>query len=67
MKKWTFKTSPFLYQLNIDDMPLLSAPPLNIVNGISEVPMRYLFELFGARVEWNKATRTITAEKMDFL
>ncbi|WP_339265925.1 stalk domain-containing protein [Paenibacillus sp. FSL R5-0470] len=63
VKKWTFKTSPFLYQLNIDDMPLLSAPPLNIVNGISEVPMRYLFELFGARVEWNKATRTITAEK----
>ncbi len=63
VKKWTFKTSPILYQLNIDDMPLLSSPPLNIVNGISEVPMRYLFELFGARVEWNKATRTITAEK----
>ncbi|RXZ79534.1 copper amine oxidase N-terminal domain-containing protein [Paenibacillaceae bacterium] len=50
-------------ELNIDDMPLVSAPLLNIVNGRSEVPMRYLFELFGARVEWNKTTQTITAVK----
>lgn len=62
-KQWTFRTWRFIYQLNIDDMPLKLAPPLNIVNGRSEVPMRYLFELFGARVEWNNADRTITAIK----
>ncbi|WP_391571991.1 stalk domain-containing protein [Cohnella sp.] len=63
VKKWSFRTSNFQYQLNFDDMPLMHAPPLYIANGSSEVPMRYLFELFGARVEWNKSTRTITAVK----
>ncbi|MBJ9989392.1 stalk domain-containing protein [Paenibacillus sp. S28] len=62
-KQWTFRTSPFLYELNIDDMPLVKAPQLNVINDRSVVPMRYLFELFGARVEWDQATQTITAFK----
>ncbi|WP_274365863.1 stalk domain-containing protein [Paenibacillus thermotolerans] len=64
-KQWTFRTNDFQYPLNLDDMPLMTAPPLNNVNGRYEVPMRYLFELFGARVEWNKDTQTITAVKND--
>ncbi|WP_241675040.1 stalk domain-containing protein [Paenibacillus luteus] len=62
-KQWSFRTWRSINQLNIDDMPLNFAPPLNVVNGRSEVPMRYLFELFGAKVEWNNTDRTITAIK----
>lgn len=60
-KRWSFQAGTFQFPLNIDDMPLVNAPFLNIVNGRAEVPMRYLFELFGASVEWEPATRTITA------
>lgn len=64
-KEWAFRTDRFLYPLYIDDMPLMFAPALNNVNGRIEVPMRYLFELFGATVHWDKNELTITATKQD--
>ncbi len=62
-KRWTFRTSDFQHRLNLNDMPLVLAPALHRANGRFEAPMRYLFELFGAEVQWNAAEQRITAAK----
>lgn len=62
-KEWKFRTIPFKYELYIDDMPVFYAPPLSFMNDRATVPMRFLFERFGASVQWDKATQTITANQ----
>jgi len=36
-----------------------------IINGSTMVPLRAVFEAFGAEVDWNNATQTVTATKGD--
>ncbi|HZG85785.1 stalk domain-containing protein [Paenibacillus sp.] len=61
-KEWTFRTVAFTYDLYIDDVGVHS-PPFYTVDGRVTAPMRFLFERFGARVDWNVETQTITAHK----
>ena len=39
--------------------------PPRIVNGRTLVPLRFIFELMGANVEWDEPTQTVTATKGD--
>ncbi len=63
-KEWTFRTVPFTYTLSIDDVGI-DSPPFYTVDGRLTAPMRFLFERFGARVDWNAETQTITAYRGD--
>lgn len=61
-KEWTFRTIPFTYNLYVDDVGI-DSPPFYTVDGRVTAPMRFLFERFGARIDWNVETQTITAHK----
>jgi len=37
--------------------------PPSIINSRTMVPMRAIFEIFGCEIEWNDATKTVTATK----
>ena len=42
-----------------DKIVTLDAPP-TIINGRTMVPIRFISEAFGATVDWDNATRTVT-------
>jgi hypothetical protein len=47
----------------LDGTELAFDVPPQIINGRTMVPMRKIFELLGAVVEWDEATKTVTATK----
>lgn len=55
--------SIFAVELLFDGEPLITDVPPQIVDGRTLVPMRAIFEAFGAVVEWDNDTRTATAHK----
>ena len=52
-------------QVIVDEQNLVFDQPPIIENGHTFVPLRVIFEALGARVDWNNATRTVTAIKDD--
>ena len=51
--------------VKIDDVPISFDVKPQIINDRVVVPMRKIFELFGAQVDWNEEERIITATKDD--
>ncbi|MGL4790288.1 MAG: copper amine oxidase N-terminal domain-containing protein [Anaerotignaceae bacterium] len=51
--------------LTIDNKPLDMEVPPAIVEGRTLVPLRAIFENLGATVEWEEATKTVTAKRAD--
>jgi len=49
----------------LDGAPLAMDVPAQMIDGRTMVPLRAIFEALGADVDWNEATRTITATKDD--
>ncbi|MBP1989020.1 stalk domain-containing protein [Paenibacillus eucommiae] len=47
--------------LNGQVQSLGTQPRLDLFNGVTMMPLRELFEMFGAAVHWDNATRTVTA------
>jgi len=78
MKKWLLSTiaaltlvssllvqSVFSLELLFDGATLETDVPPQIVNGRTLVPMRAIFEAFGATVDWDADTRTAIATSHD--
>ena len=49
----------------LDGLPLTFDVPPQIINDRTMVPLRAVFEAFGATVEWDGATQTVTGTKGD--
>ena len=60
-KFWEFLESKITVQLDGKEISFSVMP--EIVEGRTMVPMRELFEMLGATVEWDGDTRTVTAKK----
>jgi hypothetical protein len=72
-KKWLFTTESYgrsagltpaaKMSIHLNGKPLsLKQQPI-VVNGASLLPLRTIFESLGATIEWDGATRTVTASK----
>lgn len=49
--------------VKVNGKRLITEQPAIVENGNTMVPLRGIFEALGAKVDWNKATQTITANK----
>ncbi|MDN4494707.1 stalk domain-containing protein [Ureibacillus aquaedulcis] len=49
--------------VKVNGSRLVTEQPAIVENGNTLVPLRGIFEALGAKVDWNKATQTITAHK----
>lgn len=56
-------TAASAISVTIDDVPLVMDVEPTVINGRTMVPMRSIFEALGAEIEWDNATKGITAYK----